>query len=134
MIIIGKEIEKRLKEMRISIPEFASSINRSRPVVYNIFKRASIDTDLLQKISQILQYDFFVLYRNEYPAALNEPAEKYPISSPKEALLRKEIKDLEEKLSECKKAFISSEEKYEVLKRLNGLLEEKLSIGKPSKP
>ena len=42
----------------MSIKEFAKRINRDRTTVYNIFKRKSIDTDLLIKVSDALDYDF----------------------------------------------------------------------------
>jgi hypothetical protein len=39
---------------------FAKAINKERSNVYNIFKRDSIDTDLLKKIGHVLRHDFFV--------------------------------------------------------------------------
>lgn len=42
MIIIGKIIEKVVREQRWSINEFAKKINTDRRNIYNIFKRKSI--------------------------------------------------------------------------------------------
>ena len=56
---IGKKIKEVLYQKGISVSEFAKSINRSRNVVYDIFERESIDTKLLQKISKVLDYNFF---------------------------------------------------------------------------
>jgi transcriptional regulator with XRE-family HTH domain len=56
---IGKIIEQRLKKERIQINEFAKKLGKDRSTVYDIFSRDSIDTKLLEKIGQILGYDFF---------------------------------------------------------------------------
>jgi hypothetical protein len=44
----------------ISATEFAKRINKSRENIYSIFTRKTIDTGLLQSISRVLEYDFFV--------------------------------------------------------------------------
>lgn len=62
MVHIGKMIEVELKKKRCSVAEFAKKINTDRNNVYNIFKRKSIDTDLLYKISIALEYNFFLAY------------------------------------------------------------------------
>ena len=130
MVIIGKEIEKRVKELQIGIPHFASSINRSRPVIYNIFRRSSIDTDLLQKISEVLHYNFFMLYKHDYSNSLHEPKEKYPAIDSNEELIQKELKATKDELTQLKKEIAELKEKYSIMLRLNTLLEEKL----PPKP
>ena len=56
---IGKIIESKLREKGISVSEFARRINTNRNNVYDIFRRDSVDTQLLQKISAVLDYDFF---------------------------------------------------------------------------
>ena len=55
---IGSIIRTKLEESQQSIAEFAERINRTRPTVYDIFNRKSIDTDLLIKISEVLGYNF----------------------------------------------------------------------------
>lgn len=57
-IHIGSIIRCKLEESSLSIAEFADRINRTRPTVYDIFNRKSIDTDLLVKISEVLDYNF----------------------------------------------------------------------------
>jgi transcriptional regulator with XRE-family HTH domain len=57
--IIGKIIQEKLKASTITVVEFASLINVERSNVYHIFKRSSIDTEMLKKIGHILNYDFF---------------------------------------------------------------------------
>lgn len=61
-IHIGKKIKEEVYSQGIPIVSFAKKINRSRNVVYNIFERESIDTDLLNKIGKVLDCDFFSLY------------------------------------------------------------------------
>jgi transcriptional regulator with XRE-family HTH domain len=57
-IHIGSIIEQKLNERSISIEHFADMINRHRTTVYSIFRRKSIDIELLIKISEALEYDF----------------------------------------------------------------------------
>jgi hypothetical protein len=64
-IHIGKKIKEELYKQRISVSGFARKINRSRNVVYDIFKRESVDTDLLNKIGKVLNCDFFSLYSGQ---------------------------------------------------------------------
>lgn len=44
---------------------FALQLNCDRRNIYNIFVRQSIDTELLLRISKILQYNFFKLLEKE---------------------------------------------------------------------
>lgn len=61
-IHIGQKIKEELYAQGISVTVFAKQINRSRNVAYNIFERESIDTALLNKISQTLNCDFFSMF------------------------------------------------------------------------
>ena len=64
-IHIGKKIKEEMQQKGIAVSTFAKKINRSRNVVYDIFERESIDTDLLKKISKVLNCDFFSLYSSQ---------------------------------------------------------------------
>ena len=64
MITIGSQIEKILREKRMSVSEFAKKINTNRNNVYHIFNRKTIDTGLLEKISNVLGYNFFKSYNS----------------------------------------------------------------------
>jgi transcriptional regulator with XRE-family HTH domain len=61
-IHIGEKIKNVLDSSDISVSDFARKINKSRGNVYSIFSRATIDTNLLLKISTVLEYDFFILF------------------------------------------------------------------------
>ncbi|MEY4973945.1 MAG: hypothetical protein RLZZ55_733 [Bacteroidota bacterium] len=65
-IHIGQEIKRVLDESDLSVTEFAKKINKSRGNVYSILTRSSIDTELLQAISSVLNYDFFLLFSSTY--------------------------------------------------------------------
>jgi hypothetical protein len=61
-IHIGKTIKTKLAESNMTVVNFAKAINTTRENVYGIFKRKSIDTGLLVRISVILEYNFFHEY------------------------------------------------------------------------
>jgi ASC-1-like (ASCH) protein len=56
---IGQIIKEHLESSGMEVVSFAKAINKERSNVYDIFKRDSIDTNLLKKIGQVLDYDFF---------------------------------------------------------------------------
>src|SRR5689334_21512610 len=58
-IVIGKKIKEVFDNSDIKLNEFADQLGMVRQNVYRIFERTTIDTDLLIKISKILDHDFF---------------------------------------------------------------------------
>ena len=54
----GEIIKQKVKECGIKITDFAKAIHCNRNNVYSIFRRKSIDIELLLLISKVLQYDF----------------------------------------------------------------------------
>lgn len=56
---IGRHIRYVLKSQGRSISWFARNLNTVRGNVYDIFNREFIDTNLLSKISLLLEYNFF---------------------------------------------------------------------------
>jgi len=51
---IGKSIEKEVRKQGIKITAFAARINCTRNNVYDIFKRKSVNTELLNTIAAVL--------------------------------------------------------------------------------
>jgi hypothetical protein len=101
---IGKKIKEELYEQGISVSVFAKKINRSRNVVYDIFERESIDTDLLQKISTILKFNFFDLYNNTKKANIAaETINNYHTTAEHHLLLEQKNKALESEIIYLKK-------------------------------
>lgn len=61
-ISIGALIENELHRQERTTVWFARKLGCNRTNAYIIFRRESIDTELLLKISVILQYNFFTYY------------------------------------------------------------------------
>ena len=118
---IGKNIKKVLKERGISITEFARRISTHRRNVYDIFERESVDTALLQKISKVLDYDFFIDYQIKYEAATvaNEKITTY--ENPDKSTFLTEL--LQEKLAYSLKEINYLKELIKEKDKLIGLLE-----------
>jgi transcriptional regulator with XRE-family HTH domain len=112
-IHIGEKIKQRSKELRIGPTELARHISTSKQNVYGIFKRESIDTELLQKISKALNLDFFCYYfDHKLPMAGEEMARYVTRSkSQNDQGIAEEAAALKKELSEWK-------EKYELAKRI----------------
>ena len=100
MIHIGQKIREIFETKGISVVEFAKRINTSRENVYGIFKRKTIDVELLFHISEVLEYNFF-------QDCLNPSFSLYP-----------QIDNLERKLE-------MAEKEIAYLKQINRLLMEK---------
>ena len=64
-IHVGRKIKEEVYRQNLSVVNFAKKINRTRNVVYDIFERESIDTDLLNKIGKVLNCDFFSMYSSQ---------------------------------------------------------------------
>lgn len=88
-------------------------------VVYKIYAKENIDTGLLQKISHVLEHDFFSYYSNELPI-VKEPGK---VGYTKKTDL---ISSMGEDMKAMKKKLAEWEEKYETLQKLSKLQEEKL--------
>lgn len=84
-IHIGEHIKSIVERHDMSVSDFAKRINKSRVNVYSIFNRNSIDTQLLQVISEVLDYDFFALFSKSNNAVI------------------KRLNELEEEISHLKK-------------------------------
>jgi lambda repressor-like predicted transcriptional regulator len=118
MVHIGQKIEETLREKGMSVMAFSKKIKRSRNVVYDIFNRTSIDTELLLLICKALETDFFKLYserlqtkkanENEYTStAVAEPMRPLSYSLSEEILiLRTEFLKLQNEIQILKKKSV----------------------------
>ena len=61
-IHIGREIKAELERQERGVTWLADKLHCDRTNVYNIFSREGIDTRLLERISVILNRNFFALY------------------------------------------------------------------------
>jgi len=63
-IHIGALIKKQLKEDGRSMVWLAEKLNYERANIYRILNRPHIATDVLLRITRILDHDFFTYYSN----------------------------------------------------------------------
>ena len=61
-INIGQEIHQELQRQGRTIAWLSRQLGTSRMACYRIFDCYSIDTQLLRRISLLLEHDFFKLY------------------------------------------------------------------------
>jgi transcriptional regulator with XRE-family HTH domain len=100
-IHIGKKIKEIVVQSRLKKTEFADLINISRTVVYDIFKRETIDTALLQTISKVLDHDFFGYYNSKLHAKENKENYSYATKAELSEVVDS-IKQLSKKIDELK--------------------------------
>ncbi len=62
----GKTLKKTLREQGRSVTWFAGQLCCTRPNVYKLFQKESVDTVLVYRISKILQHDFFKEMSEDY--------------------------------------------------------------------
>ena len=94
---IGEIIKREFEKSGLSASQFARMINKERSLVYHIFKRQSIDTDLLYKISMALNIDLFRLFseklreENVVVEACSRRSEN--LSSKRKVMVEMEVED-----------------------------------------
>lgn len=76
MIHIGISIKQELERQERTVSWFARKLCCERSNVYSIFKRSSIDTDMLLRISKILHRNFFKAYVDELLSEKNGTCHK----------------------------------------------------------
>ena len=58
-IHVGDIIKQKVEDSSMTVTEFAEKIHCERTTVYDIFERKSIDSELLFRISETLNFDFY---------------------------------------------------------------------------
>jgi hypothetical protein len=116
---IGKKIREVLGRSSFSVTDFADSISVSRSVVYDIFKRSSINTGLLQKIGKVLDHDFFGYFIPENRLISLEERGNYINKNEVLSSLNAELQALRKQVAELEK-------RCELLEKLNRLQEREL--------
>ncbi|MBQ9237647.1 MAG: XRE family transcriptional regulator [Prevotella sp.] len=69
---IGNILRDKLKQDGKSVVWLARELGCHRTNIYNLFDKYSIDTQLLERISIIMRYNFFDLYRQEAEEKMND--------------------------------------------------------------
>ncbi len=67
-------IREELLQQERSVSWFARKIHMDRSNVYRLFEKTSLDTELLRRISHVLQRDFFMLYSETYRCEVMQTA------------------------------------------------------------
>jgi DNA-binding Xre family transcriptional regulator len=112
-INIGLLVKQRAKELRIGPTELGVKINTSKQNVYGIYKRKSIDTQLLIKLCNALNFDFFQVYSQNLHLSGNvNPEDEFARCLERKSLLEKENKVLENENSYLKKINTLLEERF----------------------
>lgn len=117
LIPIGTKIKEVTERRGISKSELGRRLNMSPTNIHKIFKRETIDTGLLQKISDVLEFDFFSFYGSKKSYENNTDHS---------------IPALDNE-AEYKKSLQQCHEKVMMLERINSLLEEKVQMLEKSK-
>ncbi len=110
-IHIGQEIEKRRAEIGMSKVTFSAKLGLSRQSGFAITQRTSINTALLQRIGQALDFDFFLCYTNAHRVMAAGYEEKLSQS-------QKQIQDKEQQLLQLKKEKEQLLQENQVMKKL----------------
>ena len=71
-IHIGQLIQDQLKKDQRSVGWLSRQIPCSRNHVYKLFKRPSLDAELLLRISVVMQFNFFQYYTAEFLQSLKD--------------------------------------------------------------
>jgi len=108
---IGDKIRTRAEEMGIKPTALARMINTSKQNIYGIYKRESIDTALLQKLSKALNFDFFTYYSHSRNYVENSAGIHY-------IRKKKGMPDIEEENKMLRHELSELREKYELLREL----------------
>jgi hypothetical protein len=80
---IGEIIKKVAEEKDLSASAIARKINKTRQAVQAMYRRPNINSSDLQKLSEVLNYDFFkhfimeVPHHGSFTSIVSEPAAEY---------------------------------------------------------
>jgi len=119
-INIGQKIKEKATEKRLSQEAIGERINTTKQNVGNIYKRASIDTQLLLKLCEVLEFNFFELYYTQEPLKSMRDKE---IDA-----LNKQIKELQQEVKQRDQRIEDLEEKNADKKKLINAFEEKIAV------
>lgn len=106
---VGQRIKERAEELQIAAPSLADMIGTTKQNMYSIFKRASVDTELLKLLGKALKFNFFAWLAENEDLGTNEEQGAYGIS-------QKEISALKEENQSLKIQVQEGKERYELLK------------------
>ena len=108
---IGQKIKEVFEARHKKLTDFADELGTVRQNVYRIFRKRHLDTGLLLKISQVLDYNFFQYY-------VETPAENSEMENARQVA---EVSEYQQKLELSKKEI-------DYLRKIIRLMEEKTEL------
>jgi transcriptional regulator with XRE-family HTH domain len=93
-ITIGQEIKRVVKKRGLTVEELADALNVSKPNIFDIYRRETIDTGLLERLCKVLNHNFFQPFAEKYQSDI----QKESVSIYKEQIdfLKNLVKEKEE--------------------------------------
>jgi transcriptional regulator with XRE-family HTH domain len=110
-IEIGQKIKEVFDSRHMKLTDFADELGTVRQNVYRIFRKRHLDTELLIRISQVLDHNFFQYYSG----------------APEENLKQEEMKRLSLE-AEYQRQLESSKKEIDYLRKIIKLMEEKTEL------
>ena len=115
---IGERIKAIFDARQMKLKDFAEEIGVARQNIYRIFEKDSIDTDLLIKISSVLEHNFFMYFEN---GESNKKIGSGQIDKGENEALLKELDFINNELRLAKKEI-------DYLKKIIELMEERTKL------
>jgi transcriptional regulator with XRE-family HTH domain len=118
---IGEKIKEVLDQRNMKLKDFAEEIGLARQNIYRIFEKESIDTDLLVRISTVLNHDFFNHFQPNRPLSINTsvPNESSAGSANELKICKQELEMAQREIDYLKKIIALMEERTELLIQKN---------------
>ncbi len=113
-IEIGQKIKEVFDQRKMKLTDFADQLGTVRQNVYRIFKKRHLDTGLLLKISQVLDYNFFQFYIPTTESATPQQTE--------------EMKRMADQASEFNRQLELARKEIDYLRKIIHLMEEKAEL------
>ena len=88
---IGKEIQAVVRKRGMKVEELAKRLNVSKPNIYDIYRRNTIDTGLLERLCNVLDHNFFEAFANKYRT--QQERDSYERLVSENALLKQMVRD-----------------------------------------
>ena len=116
-INIGQKIKEVFDSKQMKLSDFAQQLGMVRQNVYRVFERKDMDTELIRRISRILEHDFF-----QYLVAAH--TEVKPVEEEVKFMYKEEpYKKLAEELERTRMELMMAQKEIMYLKKIVELLE-----------
>lgn len=114
IVEIGPKIKEVFERRNMKLTDFANELGTVRQNVYRIFRKRHLDTGLLEKISEVLDHNFFQYYVN--PSEITYSPENQT------------VKQLVSENRECRQQLELARKEIDYLRKIIKLMEEKAEL------